>query len=499
VPIIPLNDFAAKKKHINSRDELGNAPMKFRSATVESSIKNFDLVAGEETLNPLRNEEAFTNFYLKTVRPFWTYLARVSGSAALADDLVQESYLRFLCANAPWDAGEEACRRYLFRIGTNLMRDQKRRPAAASLQDVPEPLMPAVNPISMESLDSNAQLHSALMHLRPVERQLLWLAHAEGYSHREIAEVTGLGATQIGEAPRTHRLALLAAREALGQGPPPDAIVLGTTTGGIAATEEALKAGSTLPGDYRYHGLDTVALFLADALHVHGPVLTLSTACSSAAVAMSVAQALLRAGLARRVLAGGADSLCRLTFHGFRALQLLAPGGCTPLDANRAGMTVGEGAGFLVLETAPEDRQVLALLSGTGLSCDAYHAASPHPEGAGAARAMRRAWPSSSLALRRRSVAASSLPMRSASCSMWIEGRLERSEGEAGVWTVTRSPVAVSVSTPFTKKRRAPEQVQRAVPRSCPPRSPSKTFTRSTFWPLAFASASTPSQASTTT
>jgi 3-oxoacyl-(acyl-carrier-protein) synthase len=205
------------------------------------------------------------------------------------------------------------------------------------------------------------------------------------------AQVTGLAAAQVGEIPRTHRLALLAAREALGEGPPPDAIVLGTTTGGIAATEEALRAGSTSRGDYRYHGLDTVACHLANALHVRGPVLTLSTACSSAAVAMSVAQAMLRAGLARRVLAGGADALCRLTFHGFRVLQLLDPEGCTPLDANRAGMTVGEGAGFLVLESAPETRPVLALLSGTGLSCDAYHASSPHPEGAGAARAMRRA------------------------------------------------------------------------------------------------------------
>ena len=205
------------------------------------------------------------------------------------------------------------------------------------------------------------------------------------------AQVTSLAAAQGGEIPRTHRLALLAAREALGEGPPPDAIVLGTTTGGIAATEEALKARSTSRGDYRHHGLDTVALHLANALHVRGPVLTLSTACSSAAVAMSVAQAMLRAGLARRVLAGGADALCRLTFHGFRVLQLLDPEGCTPLDAHRAGMTVGEGAGFLVLESTPETRPVLALLSGTGLSCDAYHASSPHPEGAGAARAMRRA------------------------------------------------------------------------------------------------------------
>jgi len=206
-----------------------------------------------------------------------------------------------------------------------------------------------------------------------------------------VAEVSGIESDEASDIPRTHRLALMAAREAIGSGPAPDAIVLGTSTGGILTTETALKAGITSPDAYRRHGLDTVAAHLAQALHVRGPVLTLSTACSSAAVAMSVAVALLRAGLASRVLAGGADSLSRLTFHGFRTLQLLAPEGCAPLDANRAGMTVGEGAGFLLLESTPTQRPVLALMSGTGLSCDAYHASSPHPEGAGAAQAMRRA------------------------------------------------------------------------------------------------------------
>jgi RNA polymerase sigma-70 factor, ECF subfamily len=171
--------------------------MKLRSATMESSIQNIDLHAAAETPTFLNNEEVFTNFYLKTVRPFWSYLARVCGSAALADDLVQESYLRLLNANAPWEAGEEACRRYLFRIGTNLMHDHRRRPAAASLQDIPEPLIPAVYPISTESLDSNAQLHAAMMHLRPVERQLLWLAHAEDLSYREISDITGLSVARI--------------------------------------------------------------------------------------------------------------------------------------------------------------------------------------------------------------------------------------------------------------------------------------------------------------
>jgi 3-oxoacyl-(acyl-carrier-protein) synthase len=206
-----------------------------------------------------------------------------------------------------------------------------------------------------------------------------------------VAQVSAPDLAEADVLPRTHRLAMLAARQAIGDGPAPDAIVLGTTTGGILTTEFALQAGVTSPAAYRFHGLDTVADYLAETLGVRGPVLTISTACSSAAVALSVASALLRAGLARRVLAGGADSLCRLTFHGFRQLQLVAARGATPLDVNRAGMTVGEGAGFLLLESDPGGRSMLAQVAGTGLSCDAYHATSPHPEGRGAALAMQRA------------------------------------------------------------------------------------------------------------
>jgi 3-oxoacyl-(acyl-carrier-protein) synthase len=206
-----------------------------------------------------------------------------------------------------------------------------------------------------------------------------------------VAQVSGFDAAPPDAVPRTHRLALQAAREALGAGPAPDAIVLGTTTGGILTTEFALQAGTTSPNAYQFHGLATVAEHLAMSLGVRGPVLTVSTACSSAAVAISVAAALLRSGQARRVLAGGADSLCRLTFHGFRQLQLVDPRGSAPLDVERAGMTVGEGAGFLLLETAPNPSAIVAEVLGAGMSCDAYHATSPHPEGVGAALAMRRA------------------------------------------------------------------------------------------------------------
>ena len=78
--------------------------------------------------------EAFAGFYERSARSLWAYLARASGDAALADDLTQESFVRFLCAGRP-DEGEVACRKYLFRIGTNLLRDHWRRPRSVSVEE----------------------------------------------------------------------------------------------------------------------------------------------------------------------------------------------------------------------------------------------------------------------------------------------------------------------------------------------------------------------------
>jgi len=191
--------------------------------------------------------------------------------------------------------------------------------------------------------------------------------------------------------PRTHRLACLAAAQALAADPGPvDAIVLGTTTGGILVTEALLEKGGADPAAFRHHGLGTVAETLARRWGCRGPLLTVSTACSSGAAAIALAMALLRRGMARRVLAGGVDSLCRLTYFGFKSLQLIDPGGARPLDQARRGMSVAEGAGMLLLTRAAPSDGALQLL-GAGLSCDAHHATTPHPEGRGALAAMQAA------------------------------------------------------------------------------------------------------------
>jgi RNA polymerase sigma-70 factor (ECF subfamily) len=142
---------------------------------------------------PMDND-AFAGFYERSARPLWAYLVRVSGDRTLADDLMQESFVRLLCATVP-EPGEVAARRYLFRIASNLLRDHWKKPHPSSIEELPEEFF-AASP-HFDPADSRAILGPALAQLRPRERQLLWLAHAEGYSHREIAQITGLASASI--------------------------------------------------------------------------------------------------------------------------------------------------------------------------------------------------------------------------------------------------------------------------------------------------------------
>jgi RNA polymerase sigma-70 factor, ECF subfamily len=169
-------------------------PMRPDSMRLDATIPN--VLAGEAAATPATamQNDAFAAFYERSARPLWAYLARVSSNAALADDLLQESFMRFLCADAELD-GEVAARRYLFRIATNLMKDYWRKPRTESMDEVPEEYFRAEG--TSGQVESEMMLGPALKQMRPRERQLLWLAYAEGYSHREIAQVTGLASTSI--------------------------------------------------------------------------------------------------------------------------------------------------------------------------------------------------------------------------------------------------------------------------------------------------------------
>ena len=175
------------------RNENGST-MKIPSVTWNCAIA--ELAANEAATSGLpMDHDEFAAFHQRTFRPLRAYLARVSGDSALADDLLQEAYLRFLGAKVP--DGGVACRRYLFRIASNLLRDhwRKRRPFVP-LDELPESQDYARFDHS-DRMDAETVLAPAFSRMRPRERQLLWLAYAEGATHREISEVTGLRETSI--------------------------------------------------------------------------------------------------------------------------------------------------------------------------------------------------------------------------------------------------------------------------------------------------------------
>jgi len=132
-------------------------------------------------------QQAFRDFYESTARPLWGYLSRASGDPSLADDLLQESYMRFLSAeNTPKDP--EHCRHYLFRIASNLLIDHFRQS-----QRVKAGLTDTLSNIESDWREiSNSDFYKFFNQLSPGERQLLWLAYVEGLSHREIGDVLSL-------------------------------------------------------------------------------------------------------------------------------------------------------------------------------------------------------------------------------------------------------------------------------------------------------------------
>ena len=176
------------------------------------------------------------------------------------------------------------------------------------------------------------------------------------------------------------------------------AVLLGTSTSGILETERAYArrdAAGALPPDFRYektHSTASLAGFVAGALGVSGPAWVVSTACSSSAKVFGDAARLIEAGWIDAAVVGGVDSLCLTTLYGFQSLQLFNADICRPWDAQRSGVSLGEGAAFSLLQREPVTGEApLAALLGVGESSDAHHMSSPHPEGELAAAAMRQA------------------------------------------------------------------------------------------------------------
>lgn len=180
-------------------------------------------------------------------------------------------------------------------------------------------------------------------------------------------------------------------------GPDRIGLFVGTTTSGVLSTELAYRDWARAEAQRRsaspalrreIHRMHATTAMIRDELGLRGPTHTVSTACSSSAKVFAAAARFITAGWCAAAVVGGVDSLTLSTLFGFRALDLVSARPCRPFAADRDGISIGEAAGFALID--PHQDSPTALI-GYGESSDAWHMSSPHPEGAGAAQAMRAA------------------------------------------------------------------------------------------------------------
>jgi 3-oxoacyl-(acyl-carrier-protein) synthase len=210
---------------------------------------------------------------------------------------------------------------------------------------------------------------------------------------------------------RTALLGLIAAQEAVKSAGISNmkefrtGIISATSVGGMGMTEnlwfdylDPEKKGDWLKYIEAHECGDSTE-FIADNLGIKEYLSTISTACSSSANAIMFGARLIKHGLLDRVVVGGTDSMSRFTINGFMTLMILDKEQCKPFDAERKGLNLGEGAGFLVIESekAAKGKEILAELSGYGNSNDAYHQTASSPDGAGAYLAIEKAFKTSGL------------------------------------------------------------------------------------------------------
>lgn len=182
-------------------------------------------------------------------------------------------------------------------------------------------------------------------------------------------------------------------------------VFLGSSTSGSGATEIAYAhrdEKGDLPSDYdfmRTHNFTSLLDYTQQSLGLNGVGQVISTACSSSAKVFAAAHRHIEAGFCDAAIVGGVDTLTQISLYGFYSLQLTSTEPCRPYDENRDGISIGEAAGFALLETpANAESSTGVALKGFGESSDAYHMSTPHPEGRGAASAIKQALESANLA-----------------------------------------------------------------------------------------------------
>ncbi|HEV2540792.1 MAG TPA: beta-ketoacyl-[acyl-carrier-protein] synthase family protein [Frateuria sp.] len=270
-----------------------------------------------------------------------------------------------------------------------------------------------ISPLAISAFTATSALGRGLEAHRQALQDARCGLRANDFSQAELAcwvgRVTGLEAAPLPGALaawecRNNRLAWLglnqdgfldAVRSACERyGASRVALLLGTSTASIGATEEAyrrLDADGGFPQDMLrppIHAPHSLAGFVAEALTLEGPCLTVSTACSSSAKVFASAERMIRLGLVDAAVVGGVDTLCESVLFGFNALELVSRAPCRPFDRARDGISIGEAAGFALLERVDAAPRAPRLL-GYGEASDAHHMSTPHPEGLGAEMALR--------------------------------------------------------------------------------------------------------------
>ncbi|MFH1121864.1 MAG: beta-ketoacyl-[acyl-carrier-protein] synthase family protein [Bacteroidota bacterium] len=246
-----------------------------------------------------------------------------------------------------------------------------------------------------------------IMHLVTIHKDSFPVGEVK-HPDRELSELAGINKDLRRDYTRASLMAIIAVKEAIADAKLLEsdlhtcALVSATSVGGMDKTELCYQNPEFRATDFIYtHPCGDATDRICSYFGISGYRTTLSTACSSGANAIIHAAMLIRSGFADRVIAGGVDPLCRFTMNGFNSLMILDKEHCRPFDKNRNGLNLGEGAGFLVLESdrSVEKRgaKVLCRLTGFSNTNDAFHQTASSPDGEGAFLAMKQAIESAGL------------------------------------------------------------------------------------------------------
>jgi 3-oxoacyl-(acyl-carrier-protein) synthase len=241
-----------------------------------------------------------------------------------------------------------------------------------------------------------------ITHLDSVYRGEIPVAEVKA-TNAGLRDIAGL--SKLEPCSRTSLMGIIAAREAMSMAESDfpgrrTGLISATTVGGMDTSEKFCREffrdnSRGRLRDIITHDIGDSTRKIAEATDIKDFVTTISTACSSSANAILLAARLISNGVLDRVVAGGTDALSLFTVNGFNSLCILDREGCMPFDENRNGLTLGEGAAYLVLESeeaaSRENRKYFGVVSGYGNACDAFHQTASSPEGEGAFLSMQKA------------------------------------------------------------------------------------------------------------